>query len=252
MTVARAPPPLASGRVHEPSHTGSLHRYCAPPRSDIYNPDGTSRLLAGWLRGAGDDQAAAGLGFVKGHDQHGGVANDDIEEEGSVDAVGDDVPDLAGYGVPEIEEDAFRELYYSHVGGFDQRWIEGSTEHWLDRLRNNVALGNADAETRPADLVDRNTFVSVSWGQTRKVAEVILAAVAEGGRGTRATMEVDPRQAGGLGRMGFRREHADASPRGTVFMSLGSRGCTLQLRWLARPAACISSGGTTTQRVQAI
>ena len=146
----------------------------------------------------------------------------------------------------------FRELYYSHVGGFDQRWIEGSTEHWLDRLRNNVALGNADAETRPADLVDRNTFVSVSWGQTRKVAEVILAAVAEGGRGTRATMEVDPRQAGGLGRMGFRREHADASPRGTVFMSLGSRGCTLQLRWLARPAACISSGGTTTQRVQAI
>ena len=115
MTVARAPPPLASGRVHEPSHTGSLHRYCAPPRSDIYNPDGTSRLLAGWLRGAGDDQAAAGLGFVKGHDQHGGVANDDIEEEGSVDAVGDDVPDLAGYGVPEIEEDAFCNVWIQHT-----------------------------------------------------------------------------------------------------------------------------------------
>ena len=187
----------------------------------VADPDGTSRLLAGWLRGAGDDQSSAGLGFVRGR-----VAHDDgICEESDE----DDIPDLAGdvesspadCEVPDMEEDAFRELYYSHVGGFDQRWIGASMSQWLGRLRNYVALGG---EVSPDELIGHNTFVSVSWSQTGKVADIVLDAVAKGGRGTRATIEVDPRHAAGLGRRGFRREHDGSSPRGTVFMSIGSRG----------------------------
>ena len=107
------------------------------------------------------------------------------------------------------------------MGGFTRRITQEAGGHWLDRLRNNVELG---AGATPADLVGENTFVQVSWSQTGKAAAAIKEAVEQGGRGTRATMEVDPRQAGGLGRMGFRQEHGGITPSGYVYWSIGTRG----------------------------
>ena len=38
------------------------------------------------------------------------------------------------------DENLLREIYYSHVGGFDQRWAAAEAGHWLDELRPNRAL----------------------------------------------------------------------------------------------------------------
>ena len=61
-------------------------------------------------------------------------------------------------------------------------------------------------------------------GRLPHAATILREAVKLGGRGTRATMEVDPRQAAGLGRLGFRREHEGSSPSGSVYCSIGARG----------------------------
>ena len=78
---------------------------------------------------------------------------------------------------------------------------EGPGAHWLDRLRRNIRVGRSGMGLQIDELVGFNTFVKVSWNQTGKVSRQIREAVDKGGRGTRATMEVDPRQADGLGRL---------------------------------------------------
>jgi len=151
----------------------------------LADPGGTSRLLAGWLRGAGDDSAEAGLRFVSDRECEP-CQEDGNPTEGSA-ATGQSEANFGSNGddmVPGPEEDAFRELYFSHVGGFDRRLTPGNAEHWLDRLRNNAALG---MDASPADFMGGNVFVRVSWHQTGKVAASLKEAVELGGRGTRAT-----------------------------------------------------------------
>jgi len=130
----------------------------------VADPAGSRRLLASWLRGAGDDSADAGMRFVSGHECSS------CEDEHAPD-LGRDEPvsyesDNGSAAVPGESEDAFRELYYSHVGGFDRIRAPDAERAWLHRLRPNVVLGDGH---QPEELIGANTFIKVSWHQTADV-----------------------------------------------------------------------------------
>ena len=121
-------------------------------------------------------------------------------------------------------------------------------------------LGLGENGPSLSDFIGGNAFVQVSWSQTGKVAAILREAVKLGGRGTRATMEVDPRQAAGLGRLGFRREHEGSSPSGsqsvqTLFISGRSERSVMNsvaLSSLCLEEPCSASSASTLARMLAV
>ena len=184
-------------------------------------PVATSRLLAGWLVGAGDDRAAAGLGFKAARQ------DDEVPTTKGTDDVS---PLIAGdplqpetwdsFEVPGELEDAFRELDYSHVGGFDQRWTNGD-RHWLDSMRSHTRLGSEGIKA--ADFIGRNTYVEVGIVELRRALPLIHEALEVGGRGTRVTISASVKEAGWLQRLGWKEEHKAQDSKG-VLLSKGKRG----------------------------
>ena len=166
----------------------------------VANPDGSRRKLEQWLRGAGDDSADAGMGFVQAMEgsNTGGASPRQIEQEpmAYLEANSDRVP---GH-----DENLFREIYYSHIGGFDQRWTEEGAGHWLDELRPNRAFSDAPSV---AEYRGHNTFVDRPFRQVLSSVATMVEAAKE--RGSRISVKVERRHASALGRLGFRNELGD-------------------------------------------
>ena len=135
---------------------------------------GTRRRLEPWLRGAGDERADAGVSLVKsrGH-----------EEETSA-----TVSCQADGGAKSEGDAAFRELYYSHLGGFDQLWrSQPAAVHALDVLRpHEKVVGDRDDLSF---LRGSNTLIELSIAGLKRHVSRIAEAVAAAGAGTRVTIK---------------------------------------------------------------
>ena len=86
-----------------------------------------------------------------------------------------------------LDESTFRELYYSHFGGYCSQWSDDYDSSWLCKLRACETLSHSRLPTA-VDLIGRNTFIEVSYPNFDAIQKVVLEAVRRGGRGTRATI----------------------------------------------------------------
>ena len=174
----------------------------------LRTPDASKRALAAWLRGAGDDRAEAGLMFVGASTQPQGGEAEQEETESTVWDV---------ETVPGPEESAFRELEYSHIGGFDQQWST-CNHHWLNAIRPNTILPHLEVPS-VSQWTGNNTFIRVGKQQLKRALPSLLEATRL--PGTRVTVEVQSKHASWLGRLGFKEEHSNG---GAIrYMSLGRR-----------------------------
>ena len=82
-------------------------------------------------------------------------------------------------------EEALRELFYSHAGGFDQRWTPGHKgAHWLDALKPHNVL--SDEMLSREQLEGRNTFkrsFKASYGAMEQLDSIRGSTVAPVGGG---------------------------------------------------------------------
>ena len=88
---------------------------------------------------------------------------------------------------PRVDESSFRELYYSHFGGFDAQWSELGGLPWLSSLRECESWCEQGFPT-VEQLVGRNTYLEVSARRLNELQQIIVAALEVGGRGTRMTV----------------------------------------------------------------
>ena len=159
-------------------------------------PVWAKRTISSWLVGAGADHVEAGMGFVPAE-----IARAPIAEKaapirtGEVRATGGG--DCTVDGKPPAEEDGvsvalgagmatwsgsdwtlskvdFREVYFTHAGGFDQSLLGKEAPNWLGRFntRRLDADGSWDEE-----LVGKNTCVhlpSKDWPRFVRAAKSAL------------------------------------------------------------------------------
>ena len=204
----------------------SFDEYMADPRK-------ASRAMSQWLRGAGEASPslavelkpviAAGRAREEGRDEGSG-------ESGEAEAA---APVASGARGSEpsgsADDELFRELYYSHAGGFNQRCLMGASDevgaHLLDELRPNRVLLKAPTIT---ELLGRNTYVEASGGRLRKLLPLLAELVDGKHVGTRVTLKVECRHESWARRAGLRlvsREIAEeARAKGYVFVHCGRRG----------------------------
>ena len=185
--LAQAVPPAYGQWVYGQMCMQAAHREYGCPIITfdmlMAHPVIARRTLAQWLSGAGDDNPSAGLAFV-------GRPARDIGTETANNEVSSLVPDreVAQKGLPRgIGEDGFRELYYAHVGGYDQQFVPGGDAAWLERLVSCRTL-SADSVLVAGDLVGHNTYLEVGGEQVEATLVAALEAVVQGGRGTRVTL----------------------------------------------------------------
>lgn len=149
-------------------------------------PNESRRQLAFWLRGAGAAEAELGQLFSPAPE---------LAAEG------------AGSARAELHRDAgcdreaeFRELFYSHAGGFDQQWVRASVSGRLSRVSRGVTL---EGEPSNAQLAGRNTFVELEGGVSLGFAERVAECVKASGAGTRMVCVVPVTQRAALEARGF-------------------------------------------------
>ena len=173
---------------------------------------GARRKLALWLRGAGDPDGQLGASLTQ------------VREVGP--SPSHQAPDdLKGMrdGAGDCEDEApFRELFYSTLGGFDQR-VGPTGMHPLDKLRPHTVLPQGDWQGK---LKGRNTLFELSDGQLKREASAVLACVKAAGPGTRVTVRAKTKHASWLGRIGFRewRQHEGERAPQWAYMHAGRRG----------------------------
>jgi len=150
------------------------------------HPAWAQRTMAFWLRGAGAPASNAGLLFqpapALAQEPLGTSRAERHADEGC-----------------EMEAE-FRELFYSHAGGYDQQWVRPGVGGRLGRVAVGVTL---TCEPTVSQLLGRNTFIEVGGEHASHVANTVLQAVGVGGSGTRATMVVPQHLRRGLFDRGF-------------------------------------------------
>lgn len=153
----------------------------------LENPAKAQRSMAFWLRGAGAPEASAGQLFVPAPlvaSETPGTARAERQND---------------EGCRRVAE--FRELYYSHAGGFTQQWV---VEEVAGRLQQ-VSLGaTLDARPTARTWVGENTYVEVSDSESLSLAAEAAAAVRENPSGTRSTFVVSPGLREQMEALGFR------------------------------------------------
>ena len=177
----------------------------------IQRPDESRRLMSRWLRGAGDERPESALELVgPGGDQM--IGSRTAEHSG---------PEGKAPGGQIPEDLPFRELFYSHAGGFDQRFGGGQL---LDLLKPSVELTQ---EPSCSTLVGKNTYIETSVARLKRLANVVASAVALG-PGTRVTVRAAVRHEHWLRRSGWRVVDSilagQTRPDDYVFLCIGRRG----------------------------
>ena len=171
-------------------------------------PSASRRYLQGWLEGAGDASAEAGLGFVGAESSKAAGSEPNIKAR----------PD--GIGGDEREA-PFRELYYSHVGGYDQRWASDEQPHTLETLKPHTVVRRDDWSVET--LRGKNTLIELTTPEAKKLVGKIVTFIESSGAGTRATIILPSKHASWLGRQGFK-EWGPGTIEGKACMHLGRRG----------------------------
>ena len=180
------------------------------------DPISAKKQLEGWLRGAGDDRARAGQTFVSGKAQkHSSQPTSDGEPE----------RELARQPAsePSPGESRFREVFYSHVGGFDQQ-CGAQSEEWLRELKPSRVLRPEDISEE--NLKGRNTYFRMSARSAKVQVPQVMAAVEGAAAGTRVTVELPAKHEHWLGRLGWKRliSPVQVGEQDMVVMSFGQRG----------------------------
>ena len=137
-------------------------------------PGWARRTLAFWLRGAGAPEASAGQLFMPAPEvarEAPGEARAEVHREGGCE-----------------REAEFRELYYSHAGGYDQQWTRPEVAGRLARVSHGASLR---AEPGATDWEGMNTFVEVGTEDSLRLAAQAAEAACKCGSGTRATFVVE-------------------------------------------------------------
>lgn len=174
-------------------------------------PTWARRLMRRWLRGAGDDSRDAGLEIVAARAAvDGEVAPVAAEVEPASTDVSDPrwrAPPEPGapperpselalwndvrWGLPEAD---WREVYYSHAGGYTRSVLDPGAPWWLGAMHLRPPC--APAEVTLDTLVGENTFVHCSTAGLDACWPSIRAAALSEERGTRVTIVV-PREGHG-------------------------------------------------------
>jgi hypothetical protein len=175
-------------------------------------PSWARRTMAFWLRGAGASEASAGQLFSPAP----GIA---AEPPGEARAEQHQKGGCA-------EEAEFRELFYSHAGGYDRQWVSGRYEGRLGRVSNGVNL-----ESAPTAWDGCNTYVERATGEWEALAASAAEAARRCGPGTRATFVVEAESQPAMEALGFERLACSVGGKGPdvleyhgkVAMIVGSR-----------------------------
>ena len=142
-----------------------------------------NRTLAGWLRGAGDGRADSGLSLERS------LNGDPIDSVPEQHERGLGRPHRAREQDTTCEaESSFREIFYSHVGGFDQQHVTQDV-NWLRRLGSCTELDTEHVNLH--GLKDHNTFFQLSTSSAKKLVPKITEAVVSSGPCTRVRFESD-------------------------------------------------------------
>ena len=155
------------------------------------DPAWANRTMARWLRGAGDARVDSGVS-IEGALASGGAPMAEQSTPGEMSAA-------APSAAPCSEEAAFREVFYSHVGGFDQQ-VASSQAAWLHKLGRCRDI--TEAQLDEEHLLGRNTFIRLSSQAAKRVAARVAAIVAPAGAGTRVSVQVAAKHEHWLRRLG--------------------------------------------------
>ena len=98
-----------------------------------------------------------------------------------------DLEQVGSTELPRIDEATFRELYYSHFGGYDLQWSNMGGLPWLSVLRDCTTLRVQDLPS-VEDLVGHNSYLEIVPELLGRLKEIVGKAIEIGGRGTRATV----------------------------------------------------------------
>ena len=151
-------------------------------------PAWARRVLGFWLRGAGAPEATAGQLFMPAP------------------SLASETPRTARAELHQDDgcerEAEFRELYYSHAGGYDQQLVKAGLGSRLARVANGRSLADInDSREASRAFTGHNTYVEVDDYHT--LAGWAVEAVREGGAGTRATFVVRLEDAPALRKLGY-------------------------------------------------
>ena len=168
------------------------------------DPVRSRRTLARWLHGAGDERPEVAVELLPA------IASSVEQTVDSTAAcaagiqagVGDaarevvcDFPTNAsarepaeGRAIDQALSLARRELFYSHAGGFDQRWSPGRPPgaHWLDELKPAEALGGGVPARE--QLSGHNTLIEVSRANLQRIMPLLEWVAREAAAGTRVAV----------------------------------------------------------------
>ena len=145
-----------------------------------------------WLRGAGAAGASAGLSFEPVAGAASRAARAAVEA--AVDEARCEAPPAMAAGAEAcdapswsdsawtLSEERFRELYYTHAGGYEQTVLGGGAPNWLAAFSATPRV-----EATAAGLAGRNTYVHVRPAEAGAALEAALEAL-RAVRGTRVTM----------------------------------------------------------------
>ena len=178
------------------------------------NPHQANRALAVWLRGAGDGRVDSGVGFTTALGGDEGIKAREAEA-------------VAGYSVvneavaPSDEESAFREIFYSHAGGFDQQLVRQDAA-WMAKLGSCSEV--SEESVIGGCLVGHNTFLQLSTQAAKRLVNIVAESVNSSGPGTRVTVQLPAKHEAWLRRLGFQKLIVPSFCTDQIVMSMGRRG----------------------------
>ena len=195
--LSQAIPPAYAELLFGQAAMEEAHRRFGVPRIThdemVARPSWARSVLGMWLRGAGAASSSAGLGFepMPSAAARETRAAFDLAADGQAYEappsleVGAAACAAPGWGDADwaLSEERFRELYYTHAGGYEQTVLGTGAPNWLAAF---TAAGRVEATA--AALAGRNTYVHVRPAEAGAALEAAIAALRATPRGTRVTM----------------------------------------------------------------
>ena len=204
----------------------------------VARPAESARVLSKWLRGAGASSPDLALELRAVAAERPQLGAETVSDgKPSIEAA--DVCDVPPSGRAESSAEAlcFRELFYSHAGGFDQKVLTGgaggSATEELASLSPSCPTVGAEV-WRPSR--GSNTYIEARGGGLKRIVRM-LAGLPDGEQvGSRVTIKVEMRHASLTRRAGMLpvsgKLDGMTSPLGFVYVCWGRRGGGTKESWL--------------------